>query len=520
MAFVRFRYLFCLLLPLGLAACAGAPMRSPVVPATVALAAPEETPLWTALVDSGEVAAGHSGFFFLESGLDAYHVRLTAIEAATLTVDIQYYIWDFDGSGRAVSEALLRAAERGVRVRAMVDGFHIDRAAAPLKRIARHPNVEVRIYNPFRTSFRSNLLRYTELVFDFSRLNQRMHNKIVAVDNTLAIVGGRNVNDAYFGLDAKHYFLDRDVVVAGPLTAEISASFDAFWNDPHAVPARDFAREDASSVNAGTVWAEAPVLALDEFPLPRRIDGAELAEKFDELRGRFVWAPATLALTAPGPVFAGPATMLVPQIESVLLEQIGAARHEIVVQMSYVMLTDARLAALAEARGRGVRMVLQTNSLASTDSAIVHYGYARDRRLFLRHNVELYELKNVPQNARGMARLGIVPEKTVLHPKTVVFDRRLVFLGSFNLDHRSILYNSEIGILIDSPPLAALVLDAIAWDIAPVNSWRVAMEPPSRLVWFDDNETPPLRFDSEPNTGVITQILTWLGYFLPIDDLL
>ncbi|MEX1152677.1 phospholipase D family protein, partial [Parvibaculum sp.] len=406
-----------------------------------------------------------------------------------------------------------------VRVRALVDGFHIGTGAAPLKRIARHPNVEVRIYNPFRTSFRSGLLRYTELLFDFARLNQRMHNKIVAVDNTLAIVGGRNVNDAYFGLDATNYFLDRDVVIAGPLTAEISASFDAFWNDPYAVPARDFARDDASSVNAGTVWAEAPELARDEFPLPRRIEGAELAEKFNDLRGRLVWAPGTLALTSPGPVFAGPARLPVPRIEDMLLTQLGAAQQEVVVQMSYVMLTGPRAAALEAARARGVHMVLQTNSLASTDSAIVHYGYARDRRRFLYRDVELYELKNVPQNARGMAQLGIVPEKTTLHPKTMVFDRRHVFLGSFNLDHRSILYNSEIGILIDSPVLAARVLGAIAWDIAPVNSWRVTMEPP-RLIWHDESVEPPLRLDSEPNTGVMAQILTWIGYFLPIDHLL
>ncbi|MEX2249950.1 MAG: phospholipase D-like domain-containing protein, partial [Parvibaculum sp.] len=350
-------------------------------------------------------------------------------------------------------------------------------------------------------------------------LNQRMHNKIVAVDNTLAIVGGRNVNDAYFGLDATNYFLDRDVVIAGPLTAEISASFDAFWNDPYAVPARDFARDDASSVNAGTVWAEAPELARDEFPLPRRIEGAELAEKFNDLRGRLVWAPGTLALTSPGPVFAGPARLPVPRIEDMLLTQLGAAQQEVVVQMSYVMLTGPRAAALEAAHARGVHMVLQTNSLASTDSAIVHYGYARDRRRFLYRDVELYELKNVPQNARGMAQLGIVPEKTTLHPKTMVFDRRHVFLGSFNLDHRSILYNSEIGILIDSPVLAARVLGAIAWDIAPVNSWRVTMEPP-RLIWHDESVEPPLRLDSEPNTGVMAQILTWIGYFLPIDHLL
>lgn len=504
---------------LVLGACAGAPSRIHGGP-SAALAAPQETPLWNELVPVVEEATGRSGFFFLESGLESYHVRLTAIEAATRTVDIQYYIWKFDASGRAISEALLRAAERGVRVRVLVDGFLVDNHSKPLKRIARHPNVEVRIYNAFRTSFWPKLLRYPELAFDFARLNQRMHNKILAVDNTVAIVGGRNVNDAYFGLDATHYFLDRDVVVAGPLTPQISESFDAFWNSRYAVSVRDFGGDEEDLSDMSALWSDAPPFDPDTFVLPRFIAGVELMDRFGELRSRFVWAPGTLSLTAPGPVFAEQAALGEPRIETVLLEELDAARREILIQMSYVMLTDERDEALLRAQARGVATTLQTNSLASHDSAVVHYGYARDRVRLARLGVALHEAKDRPRASRGMALEGVTPEKTTLHPKTLVFDRDRVFVGSFNLDSRSILYNSEIGILIESPVLAGRVADAIAGDIAPENSWRVVVEPPRRIVWLDESADPPRRLHSEPNAGFFAQLAAWLGYFLPIDHLL
>lgn len=501
----------CVLALIGvvLGGCAAAPLRAPG-PGSAGLAAPEATPLWTALVRPEEAAAGRSGFDFLECGLDAYLVRLALIEAARHTVDVQYYIWDLDASGRAVSEALLRAADRGVRVRALVDGFHVHDGAAPLKRIARHPNVEVRIHNPFRTAFRPNGLRYVELVFDFARLNQRMHNKIVAVDNAAAIVGGRNVSDSYFGLDPARYFLDRDVVVAGPLTAGISASFDAFWNDPRAVPVHDFAHDDAApGFDAASLWADAPPLDPDAFPLPRRFEAAALAARLDEIRDGLLWAEGQVSLTAPG-----------TGIEARLLTLLAAAESEVVIQTPYMMLTEARSAAFAAARARGVTLTLHTNSLASTDSSIVHYGYARDRLELTRLGVELHEMKERPRPCPRAAALGIAPARTTLHPKTVVFDRRRVLVGSFNLDHRSILYNSEIAILIDSPDVAARVLDAMARDMAPESNWRVALEAPARLVWIDQGEDPPLRLDSEPRTGVLQQILAWIGYFLPIDHLL
>ncbi|MDO9126378.1 MAG: phospholipase D family protein, partial [Parvibaculum sp.] len=404
---------------------------------------------------------------FLEGGLDAYETRLLAIESAAHTIDLQYYIWDFDGSGRAISEALFRAAERGVHVRALVDGYLVDGSAEPLKQIVNHPNIDVRIYNAFRTSFWPRYLRYGEALIDFPRLNQRMHNKIIAVDNTVAIVGGRNVNDTYFALDAAHYFLDLDVVIAGPLTKEVSASFDAFWNSPYAVPVEHFVEGEGIPFSLATVWNEVFVYDMAAFPLPRRIEVMELAEKYITLQQRFIWAPASLVLTSPGSVFEGIAVPRAGQIETAMLSHIASAEQEVLIQNPYVMMTEQRAAMLADAKARGVRMLLHTNSLASHDSALVHYGFARDRKRFLRSGVALFESKPRPQSSSGMPGLGLTPEKTTLHSKTLVFDRRYVLVGSFNLDLRSLHYNSEIGILIDSPALAAHVAEAIEADIAP-----------------------------------------------------
>ena len=519
MAFVRFRCLFGLLLPLGLAACAGVPLRGAGEP-SAALAAPEETELWGSLVRPEEAEEGRSGFFFLEGGPDAYLTRLTVIEAAARTIDIQYYIWDFDGSGRAVSEALLRAADRGVRVRALVDGFSVGSDATPLLHIASHPNVEVRVHNAFRTTFRPDYLRYGELLLDFPRLNQRMHNKILAIDNTLAIVGGRNVSDTYFAVDEKRYFLDRDVVIAGPLAADVSRSFDVFWNSPYAVPVGAFAEEEPPPFDPASLWQDAPPLDWSGFPLPRRVEPEEMERSVARFRARLVWAPATLLLASPGPVFAAQLPPAERRIETVLLRHIRESEREIAIQMPYVMLTEERAEAFAEAHRRGVSIVLNTNSLASHESAIVHYGYARDRVRFIKRGVALHELKARPATSAALRGLGVEPEQTTLHSKTIVFDGRYVLIGSFNLDHRSIFHNSEIGVLIDSPELASRALAAMREDMAPRNSWRVVLEPPRRLVWLDETVQPARRILSEPETGPLSQIFTWLGYFLPIDGLI
>ncbi|MEQ9143534.1 MAG: phospholipase D family protein [Parvibaculaceae bacterium] len=497
-----------------LGGCAGITSPLPVGRAPEApVAAPFSagTVLQAALADEVEAAEGRSGFHFLETGEAAYRARLALIEAAEARIDIQYYIWEFDRSGRAMTAALTRAADRGVRVRALIDGFRVDGKAAPLLALARHPNIEVRLYNAFRTSFRSDVTRYAELLSDFKRLNQRMHDKVLAVDGAAAIVGGRNVSDEYFGLSEDRYFYDRDVLIAGPMMEDISASFELFWRGDYALPVDWF----ADAVN-GDVAAGVPP-APDSLPFPLTLSQEALGAELSRLSQALVWADARLIRTAPGPVFGEQAPDRDAEIEHAFMERLEAAGSEVVIQMPYITLTPARREALRAARDRGVDVRLHTNSLASTDWTIVQHGYVQERRWLAHWDVALMELKDRPATCCAAT---VTPRQTVLHPKTVVFDRQHVFIGSFNLDRRSVLYNSEIALMIDSPALAARVLDRIGLAMQPENSWRLVMGEANQLVWLDETVDPPARFTNAPHTGFFDQLMPWLGYFLPIDRLL
>lgn len=506
-----------------LGGCASLTEPPPLAPDALAsdstdLTTSRRTPLWAALVPDPDGPVPLSGIALLEGGAEAYRARLALIDAATTSIDVQSYIWKFDQSGQAITEALLRAADRGVRVRVLIDGFRVDEHTTLLKEIVRHPNLDVRLYNAFRTSFRTDVVRYSELVADFQRLNQRMHDKVLAADGAAAILGGRNVSDEYFGLSPVRYFYDRDVLVAGSLVGDVSASFDRFWNSPYAVPVRYFTEipEPETGVLEGS--AEANMVA--GFPLSRRLGADALAAELALLREQLVWSVARLVRSAPGPVFAAQAPPADEAFEALFLRHIEQATEEIVLQTPYLTLTPAQRAALLAARRRGVAVTVHTNSLASTDWPIVQHGYVQERRKLLHWGVTLYELKDQPATCCRDTDLDVVPAKTVLHQKTIVVDRMHVFVGSFNIDNRSIRHNSEVGVLIDSRVFGARVLSEIGKAMQPENSWRLAWDASQGLVWLDETSEPPQRYRDDPHTGLLDQLVPWFGYFLPIDDLL
>jgi len=476
------------------------------------------TPLWAALVSMADARATHAGVTTLETGAVAYRARLALIEAATVAIDVQSYIWEFDQSGQAITDALLRAAERGVRVRLLIDGFRVDDGTQQLKQIARHPNFHVRLYNAFRTSFRSDFVRYSELVSDFKRLNQRMHDKVLAVDGAAAILGGRNVSDEYFGLSAARYFHDRDVLLAGPLTAQVSDTFDLFWNSDYAVPVSHF-EDGLPKTNVAPPAAVEPQ-APGAILLPLQLSEAELDAELGLLRHALVWADMQLVRSAPGLVFAEQAPPDDETFEVVFLRAIEDARDEIVLQTPYLTLTPVQRATLIAARQRGVAIKLNTNSLASTDWPIVQHGYMQERRQFLHWGVYVFELKDQPATCCRGDAFGIVPATAILHQKTIVIDGRLVFVGSFNIDYRSIRHNSEVGVIVDSLAFGARVLAEIAEATQPDNSWRLTIGPSNEIVWLDESVDPPTRYLDDPHTSLLDQLAPWFGYFLPIDGLL
>lgn len=489
---------------------------APPAPAIVPDPVPETTPLWSALVAPAGAPQAQSGFALLEMGADAYRARLALIEAATASLDVQSYIWEFDASGQAITAALLRAADRGVEVRVLIDGFRAGDKAHALKSLAVHRHVEVRLYNAFRTSFRRDAVRFAELATDFQRLNQRMHDKVLAADGVAAILGGRNVSDEYFGLSPVRYFHDRDVLVAGPLVSEVGRAFDLFWNSVYAVPVAHFVDPDGASLEP----VSPPPGAREGFLLPREMTAAARDRELAGLEHALVWAEGGLVRSAPGPVFAEQAPPGSQDFETLFLAHVEQAGREIILQTPYLTLTPPQRTALAAARARGVDIILHTNSLASTDWPIVQHGYLQERRRLLHHGVRVFELKDRAHSCCAPGGLPVVPAKSVLHQKTLVIDGRIAFIGSFNFDNRSIRYNSEIGVIVDSPAFGERVRSAILTATGPENSWRLTMGPSNELVWLDESVDPPKRYLDDPRTGFLDQVVPWFGYFLPIDGLL
>ena len=503
-----------------LGACSTLP-RGFVCEGSTALAAPEHTPLWQALVAPDEAARDRSGFTLLETGPDAYLARLALIEAATRTIDAQYYIWYLDESGQAITEALIRAADRGVRVRLLIDSLYADENHVPIGRLTGHPNIEVRLHNAFSTSFQPNLIRGVELLLNVSRLNRRMHNKILAADNTIAILGGRNISNNYFGVDPDAHFRDRDVVTVGPITAQLSESFDTFWNNPRSVPSATFppCRTDGA-FDFEAVREGMPEVDMMALPLPVKLARDELGHELAALREQLVWARGSVSWNPPGPIDYGEDVSPSEHVEAMFLDRLDAVTQEAVVQTAYMGMTDPRLRMFQQVLDRGARITVHTNSLASTNWPLAQHAYARIRWSLLHRGVSLYEAKPAPAIRNAIAAPNVTPRKTIMHAKSAVFDRRYVFVGSFNLDRRSILYNSEIGVLIDSPDLAERLLATIDRDIRPENSWRVALDAQRHVVWLDETPDPAIIHTEQPEAGFIAQFWVWIGYFLPVDDLL
>jgi putative cardiolipin synthase len=414
-------------------------------------------------------AAGESGVVVLASGEEALYARLGLIETAERSIDLQVYIWDLDTSGNLVLARLLAAADRGVRVRLLLDDtatFAGERAfAAP----DRHPNVDVRLFNPFRTRSTGTWPgRALEFLFDFRRLNRRMHNKLWLADGAFAIVGGRNVADHYFLIAEDLNFRDLDLLIAGSAARACTESFDRYWNSRWSVPIARL--NPARDVRLGRLRERlaAHEASQSRIPYPRPVDAAHGERMLDRIAPRFTWAPVQLLADEPEKIESGGPSAIAERLR----EAAAAVRRELIVEVAYLALpresTD-RLAALVE---RGVSVRVLTNSLATNDVLAAHAGYVPTRRRLLEAGVELHELR---PGGHERGRLLRPPRRSraSLHSKAVVFDRERVYVGSLNLDPRSVVYNTETGLLVTAPAVAAEVVRRFEEGWRPEHSWEL-----------------------------------------------
>jgi putative cardiolipin synthase len=457
-----------------------------------------------------------SGILPLIEADEAFAARMILAKYAQRSLDVQYYIWQRDMTGTMLFEALHEAADRGVRVRLLLDDNNTNNTDSVLAGLNRHENIEVRLFNPFVL----RKPRWWGFLTDFSRLNRRMHNKSFTADNALSIIGGRNVGDEYFGATDDVLFADLDVLSAGAAVQDVSDDFDKYWHSASAYPLERIVagkhamaltelRERAAYI-AASAGAQKYVESLRESPFISQLEQHKI---------NFEWLTVRMVSDDPrkGLGRAQKASLVIQQLQDI----IGDPQVDVELVSPYFVPTEAGVEALAWLVRKGVEVKVLTNSLSATDVAAVHAGYAKRRQALLKSGVILYEMQRHPSQLKRIKRkkrfLG--SSGSSLHAKTFSVDRQYVFVGSFNFDPRSANLNTELGFVIDSPRLAQGINKAFNDEI-PAHAYQVKTMPSGRVYWTEQQDSGVKSYTAEPNSKLwrraFVRVLSWL----PIEGLL
>lgn len=428
--------------------------------------------------------AEKTGVYILDLGEEALMGRAWLTQHATETIDIQYFIWSTDNIGILAAEMLLRAADRGVTIRVLVDDFLIDAQDKTLVLLAAHPNVHIRIYNPNFNVGTSTWSQIVNSVIDFRDTNQRMHDKTAVFDNLAGITGGRNMADEYFDFDHEYNFRDRDILLLGYAVQEITNNFNEFWESSLSVPVERLLGDFDAQVSADDVrrkYDELHAYASDPANFRPAIRNAieNMPEYFPQLLQAMVWDDIRFISDIPGKNTGQSGLSGGGESTQALIEAVRGARHSVLIQSPYLILPKGGIELLNELHERGVTIRISTNSLASTDNLAAFSGYHKQRPRLLNAGIELYEFKPHPQIQTDLVeRYPKLAEKNpvfAIHAKSMVIDGSKVFIGTFNLDPRSANLNTEVGVLIDNPELGRQLTQSIERDIRPENSWRTTI---------------------------------------------
>jgi putative cardiolipin synthase len=506
--------LVALLLPL--AGCASLPSLEGR-PESRALVAAPGTPIVDVLAPIVAEHPGLTGIYPLRTGLQAFAARVALIDAAAVSLDLQYYIWHGDLTGRLMFDAVRRAAERGVRVRMLLDDGGTSGVDPQLAALDAHPNIEVRLFNPFvQRSFRA-----LGFLTDFSRVNRRMHNKSLTADGSITIVGGRNVGDEYFGAGEGVGFIDLDVIAGGAVVGEVETAFDAYWacESSYPLPGLLPAATPADVQQLAGLGAQ---LAKD--PAAQRylaaVRDTTVIRDLLARRLEVEWAPTRLLVDDPakGLDRAPKAELLLGRLLSAFG---GTAKREIVIISPYFVPGRSGVESLTGFAERGMKVRILTNSLEATDVPAVHSGYAKYRKALLQAGIELYETRRragLPEPTVSEAAKG--SSGSSLHAKTFGVDRERLFVGSFNFDPRSAALNTELGFVIDSPTLARALFTAFDEEV-PFAAYRVQFDAEGKLEWIEQRQNgPPVRYAKEPGASFGRRFAVGLLSLLPLDSML
>lgn len=504
------KHLILVALLLGLGACASVDFDYPKRE-TGAFQDTADTYMGRQLAPLVEAHPGEAGFYLLFDGIDALAARLLMAHRAERSIDVQYYLVTNDMIGHLFIGSLLKAADRGVRVRLLLDDIQTQGYDAGMTALDSHPNFEVRIFNPFA----GRSTRVGDGIGDFSRVNRRMHNKSFTVDNQITLIGGRNIAGEYFAAREDVNFGDVDVIGVGPVVDDVSHMFDTYWNSRAAVPVPGFAKipddpEEAleqlrARIDAtrdevkGTPYAEAVAADIERF--------------INREAGTFTWAPYELVYDSPDKAQPDKAD----QAESIvtpLRRSVDRAERELIVISPYFVPLKSGIEFFQELRDRSIEVIIITNSLAATNHAIVHSGYAPARRPLLELGIKIYEVRH-DAPVSGVRRGGSGASLATLHTKAFIVDRRELFIGSFNWDPRSVNINTELGVIIISPGLAGLSA-AIVDDHVDSRTYEVILNEKGHLRWVDRSGKEPVYLSKEPDTGFWRRFSASFMQILPV----
>ena len=496
--------------------------------ASAALAHPEETRLGRQFDQAAQEHGDESGFRIVAVGADGFLIRMQMINAAERTLDLQYFIFHGDQTGRLLTDAVLHAADRGVRVRVLIDDGETAAGDEKIAALQAHPAVEIRLFNPFAYRGHTRLFKAVEFAFNASRLDYRMHNKLIVADNAIALIGGRNIGDQFFQIDPESQFADDDVFAAGPIARRLSATFDEYWNSALAIPAEALSggkpSQAALSEQREELGEQRRALQADGIDYVRRVASGEPFGGIISGRLPLIWARAEVICDSPDKRKVEAGAMVGRLMHRAVADAASAAQSELLMVTPYLIPGSEGLQLIKDLRQRNVRVRILTNSLESTTMLLAQAGYMHYRQPLLENGVELYEIRSLLGNARGSGETTAISRygNYSLHAKLFVFDRRRLFIGSMNFDQRSMHLNTEIGLIIDSPELSQQVAARFEAMVQPVNSYALALrrqdgEAAPGLVWRTREDGKDVEYETEPARSGWQRFKANALSLLPID---
>ena len=505
------RHFIALLVALA-AGCSSLPPR-PELPPQDAVAVAQDTALDKLIAGAEAAHPGQSGFRLVREGPEAFAIRSRTALAAGRSLDVQTYIWHDDATGGFLAYRALEAADRGVQVRLLVDDMDARGKNYAFAALDAHPNIEVRMFNPFGS--RTGALTFAfEAVGSFSRINRRMHNKSWIADNRIAIVGGRNLGDEYFGASDEVNFVDLDFAMVGPVVRDASASFDRYWNSPAAYPIALLAPQDVTpaALEALRKTIAPRVAAAPNQRFARELAGTDSIQRLLAGDWPMQWTGQyRFVADDPAKALGKRAGLGGSQVLAVLAPALQNATRNITVISPYFVpgKEGTRYFVDLVEKGKAVRVL--TNSLAANDVAMVYGGYAKARPGLLAGGVQLWELKPLPGTGSKQSMFG--SSGASLHTKALTSDSRHAFVGSYNLDPRSTSLNCEQGVFVDEPDIATQLERLFDQESAGERAWSVTLDE-GKLRWSDGRRT----YDSSPQATAGQKFQAWLAKVLPLDS--